>query len=149
MGKSIKLKNEHYIDGTGVMHKQDNLRFITSTDILYDNSTGSTSSISLTEDANNYQFLLIELLAKRYSALLTTDYMFIIPKNSSFGKSIAWFDKGNNRAYSLYFKISISGKTITITDNQGGSTDANSSYWGDANVYAITKVIGINKIIDA
>lgn len=145
MGKSIKLKNEHYIDGTGVIHKQENLRFITSTNVLYSNSSGSTSSVTLSEEANNYQFLLIELLAKRYSALLTTDYMFIIPKNSSFGKSIAWFDKGNNRAYSLYFKISISGKTITITDNQGGSTNSESSYWGDANVYAIAKVIGINK----
>ena len=149
MGKSIKLKNEHYIDGTGVIHKQDNLRFITSTDILYDNSTGSTSSVTLSEEAVNYQFLLIEITPKQYAYMLTDDYMFIIPKNSFFGKSVAWFDKDNNRTYSLYFRISISGKTITITNNQGGSTDSNSSYWGNPNVYAITKVIGINKIIDA
>ena len=147
MAQSIKLKNEHYIDGTGVAHKQDNLRFITSTNVLYDNSNGSISSVTLSEEATNYQFLLIELSAKQYSALLTTDYMFVIPKNTSFGKCIAWFDKGNSRTYSLYFKISISGKTITITDNQGGSTDSNSSYWGNSNVYAITKVIGINKKI--
>lgn len=149
MGKSIKLKNEHYIDGTGVMHKQGNDRFITSTNVLYNNSAGSTSSITLTENATNYQFLLIELTAKQYTALLTDDYMLIIPKNSSFGKSIAWFDKDNNRTYSLYFKINISEKIITITDNQGGSTNSESSYWGNSNVYAITKVIGINKIIDA
>ena len=147
MAQSIKLKNEHYIDGTGVAHKQDNLRFNTSTKVMYDNSKGSISSVTLSEEATNYQFLLIELSAKQYSALLTTDYMFVIPKNTSFGKCIAWFDKGNSRTYSLYFKISISGKTITITDNQGGSTDSNSSYWGNSNVYAITKVIGINKKI--
>lgn len=148
MGKSIKLKNDTYIDGTGIMHKQGSERFITSTNVLYSNSTGSTTSVALTENATNYQFLLIELTPKQYTALLTDDYMFIIPKNYSFGKSIAWFDKGNNRTYSLYFKISISGKTITITDNQGGSTDSNSSYWGNSNVYAISKVIGINKKID-
>lgn len=145
MAQSIKLKNENYIDGTGVIHKQENLRFITSTNVLYSNSSGSTSSVTLSEEAVNYQFLLIEIIPKRYINILTNDYMLIIPKNSSFGKSVAWFNKDNNRTYSLYFKISISNKTITITDNQGGSTNSESSYWGDANVYAITKVIGINK----
>lgn len=147
MGKSIKSKNDTYIDGTGIMHTQGSERFITSTNVLYSNSTGSTTSVALTENATNYQFLLIELTPKQYLDALGTNYQLIIPSNKTYSTSFCTYSS-NNQLYGMSFKYTIQNNKITIDWNQAGTVGANNAYWGNSNVYAITKVIGINKKID-
>lgn len=61
MSKSIKLKNDIYIDSSGVVHNQEllgnileNMKAVT----LYDNSDGTTNTtVELTEDISMYRYI--------------------------------------------------------------------------------------------
>lgn len=114
-------------------------------EILYSNSTGSTSSVTLSENASNYNSIMIELTPKQYKNFLGVKHIAIVPKNGNFSDSTSWYNNENARMYTLLFNYTISNNKITITLNQGGSVGTDTAYGGEKNVFAITKVIGFGK----
>lgn len=57
MARSIKLKDENYIDSTGIVHNKTPLNIILNGVILYENENGSNSNIDLVDNINNYTFV--------------------------------------------------------------------------------------------
>ena len=62
MPKSIKLKNDTYLDTKGIVHNKLILSDLLNTlipTVLYDNANGSTGNIVLDDNVNNYQYVEI------------------------------------------------------------------------------------------
>lgn len=58
MSKSIKLKDNNFIDSSGIVHNKQKLNeIILNSVILYDNSDGSSGDITLSDSAENYQYI--------------------------------------------------------------------------------------------
>lgn len=155
MAKSIKLKNNNYIDSTGVTHNRALLSNVLTdfdnrisslgitTTVLYNNSTGSTTSVTLSDNVSNYNLLYIELTAKQYTDWWHNETMIIAsPSNKSYDKSSVLYSDNNKQIYVVITTLALNNNTITISQNHAGTVGASNSYWGTGNCWAITKVIG-------
>lgn len=115
MSKSIKLKNDIYIDSAGVVHNQEllsnileNMKAVT----LYDNSNGtSDATVELAEDISAYRYIeaWVGLYSKKCIRMLVTN-------GSCAGSAIdsTWSD-------TVYFRIcrlSIENKVVTKTEDR-------------------------------
>lgn len=114
--------------------------------VLYQNESGSTSSIQLTDNALNYNILIIEWTATSYTDFLKKETSIIIlPENKSYSKTSSFYNTTNDQIYSILVTYSIEDNTISINNNRAGTVGASTAYVGNANVFAITKVIGLIK----
>lgn len=111
--------------------------------VLYSDSTGSTTSVTLTESALNYKKIVIEWKPIKYPEFLGTQYTEIYdPANTTYSFSNAFWNSENTRAYVVNTAYTINNNTITISQNRSGAVSANSAYGGEQNVMSISKVIG-------
>lgn len=115
MSKSIKPKNDIYIDSSGVVHNQEllsnmleNMKAVT----LYNNNDGTTNTtVELTEDISMYRYIeaWVGLYSKKCIRMLVTN-------GSCAGSAIdsTWTD-------TVYFRIcrlSIENKIVTKTEDR-------------------------------
>lgn len=141
MSKGIKLKNNNYLDSSGIVHNRTLLSEILNKLIpvsLYDNSSGTTGTVTLSETSANFTYLEIF-----YSKSGCYSSVKIYNPN---GKTVTLHllnSYGTTAIQYLNANVSISGTTIT----KGNSNAMNCSETGAGGVFnenniTITKVIG-------
>jgi len=138
--KSVKFKNEMYLDSTSIVHKRKKLSDLLEGTTLYESETGSKENITLNESSSNYNVLEIEY---RYQGIYNTTKVSS-PNGKIASLSIFFSIAQYNAARTQYKTVKINGSSITneqygymsISESQtiGGSTHENSIY--------ITKVVG-------
>ncbi len=138
--KSVKFKNETYLDSTSIVHGRKKLSDLLEGTTLYDNSSGTTGTITLNESVANFQRIKIE-----YKNIRNSFYNTIEIFNPN-GKSSVLFSHYNGTYQYLYTaEISISGTSITFNYNQRvNMTNGDVGSDISTDVVLITKVIGFN-----
>lgn len=113
-------------------------------EVLYENSTGTLTSLTVNVDLTGYKKIVLELVSNAYTEWFKTEYLEIYnPQNKSYTKSFAFYNHSNNRVYVVCPRYVISyNNTITIENNQAGAVGANEAYTAAADCFKITKVIG-------
>jgi hypothetical protein len=141
MSKSIKLKDNNYLDSAGVMHNRKLLSSILNSLIpvvLYDNVTGTTGNITLSDSAANYTYLKIFF----YKSGVYSSQEVYNPN----GKTVA-LTLGNAYANgSIQFmlkQITINGTTITSNFcNYLNNTSTTTINVASENTVYISRVVG-------
>jgi len=138
MAKSIKLKNNNYIDSTGVSHNRTKL-----SDIL---NTNNTDISNLKSDVSNLKTQTSQFKNKEYSGNTTSSKTFelangiylatlwinagalilpalyVVTMNSNGGGAVCCGESGNAN-------LSVSGKNVTIN-----------APWGNVVFYSFTRI---------
>lgn len=117
------------------------LGIITGT-VLYDNSTGTTGNVTLSESVADYSYVEIYYYRNHWSGNMYGSRKIndANGKTTSLGGELFFFDTGNTTLYVEHKRVSLSGNTITVIDygqatNKGGGN-------ATSNTIYITKVIG-------
>lgn len=138
---SIAIKTE---EGKGI--SLSNYLQRQKTFILYDNDKGTTSIAELSDIPTKYEILIIEWEATTYTDVWKKETTVILhPSEADYSKNSSFYNSENARIYSTQTVYNISNNKITITQNQGGSVGASTAYSSNGNVWAIKKVIALNK----
>lgn len=108
MSKSIKFKNNNYLDSSSVVHNRELLKdFLNKSNILYSSSTGTTAdasgnSITLSEPVTHFNAILI--IHSTGGSIVNNK---LNETNYGYGISIFWFGEGfqgtfyNNTIYKV------------------------------------------------
>ena len=105
MAKSIKLKNETYIDTSSIVYNKIPLNEVLGK-VLYENNNGSTETITLNDSVSNYKF--IEIFYKSNDNAYSSVRVYA-PNGKRVSLQAFW-----SVDYVLYGKI----KQISISDNK-------------------------------
>lgn len=108
MSKSIKFKNNNYLDSSSIVHKRELLKdFLDKSNILYSSSTGTTAdasgnSVVLSEPVTYFNAILI--IHSNGGAIVDSK---LNKTNYGYGINIYWFGEGfqgtfyNNTIYKV------------------------------------------------
>lgn len=105
--------------------------------VLYDNSTGTNGSVTLSSSAANYTYL--EIFYKGNDSQYSSVKVFEPNgKDVSMLVSLTY----NNQIYLKQKIVTISGTSITSKNNSQGNFNASQQGWSNVNYIYITRVIG-------
>ena len=111
MARSIKLKNENYIDSTGVVHNKKLLSEMLNGFILYNNINGALSNITLKDNIDKYK--CVEIFYSQYQGYYDSVKIDLsLSKKATLTASI-WLT--NQSTYDGFY---IDTKEITLNNNQ-------------------------------
>lgn len=108
MSKSIKFKNNNYLDSSSIVHNRELLKdFLNKSNVLYSSSTGITAdasgnSVVLEESVTKFSAILI--ISSNGGAIVDSK---LNQTNYGYGISIFWFGEGyqgtfyNNTIYKV------------------------------------------------
>ena len=155
MSRAIKLKNNDYLDSTGVVHNKSLLSTLLTNIltnitnlqnnkenievILYNNENGTTGAITLTETSANFTYL--EIFGKNNDNEYSYTKVF-----SPNGKNVIIManHKANSYVYIKTETLGISGTSVS----RGGSSEArignnvSTIYSVNNNIIYITRIVG-------
>lgn len=146
MPKSIKAKNNTYLDTKGIVHKRQILSDkLLLPYILYDNDSGTTGNITLNDSLANYTYIEIFW----HSMYNNNQYSNKIYKPNG-KKTTLFYVEGadttkNNKvdeSFLFWSGISFSDKNITRNSVNHGLTSLSGSYSENVDRIIITRVIG-------
>ena len=126
--------NQAQIDTNGVLTlKGSTANIVYSGKSLYDNASGTTGTVTLSETSANFSYL--EVFYKRSGS-----YELSIKISSPNGNSTKIQEIGSTYLY--FSTLNISGTTITTNNNSNTILISNGSVTSETNVFLITKVVG-------
>lgn len=134
MAKSIKLKNNNYIDSSSVVHSKISLKELLKPDLLYDGYITPNTGIVNIGDINKYERLLIIISANySYTTKEIPKYLF----NANIG--VNWQATDNRTAtYYCTFSLNENGNIEIKWSGFTYATD-NTDY---PRYYGITRIYG-------
>ncbi len=145
MAKSYKLEDGNYIDDKSVIHskngKHKSVYETLEGTVLYNNSTGSGTSITLSESAENFDCLEIYFAGEQGSIY---NYNFLKINNPN-DKQITLLApiSGVNNLYFIVARGIISETNISLENNRRVYfTNNGSAIFDNGGMIYITKVIG-------
>ena len=129
----VDANGNNYVNFNANLYK-NNIKIPTET-VLYNNSTGTTGNVTLSETAANFDYLEIFLIRDSWE--------YSVKVYSPNGKTViattAQYYSSDNVMYLYTKKMSISAKNITIEYNKGQAIGANPF---DDNAHKIKRVVG-------
>lgn len=145
MAKSIKLTNDTYWDSSNIIHNNEPLSdFLEGSIILYNNESGESSTVNLSNSVENYKYIEIFFKNKEnsYSSLK------VYNANNKIACLISYTQNNTGNYKGIYFRLKtvrINAKTITpIYGSQfwvSGDNSCGLNLEGD-HLIKITMVIG-------
>lgn len=167
MNKSIKLKNNVYIDSTGIVHNRTGLNTIlnqllnkineqeqliaklTPVVLYEDENSTASNTYNLTDNVSNYDRLTIYYKQTSYYTRTDKSVEIYAPHNKTVILDenfvlLTYNGSNYNGAYDLQRAFKISGNTITLLNacNQKYVGLNGTGTWGVADTISITKVVG-------
>lgn len=139
MARSIKLKNENYIDSTGIVHNKEKLSTVLDNlkaKVLYENTGGTNGNITLNDSSANYTY--IEVYYRNNDGFYGFK-RFYKPNNRNVVLNSFYLSNSN-----IVFKLQsrkFSGKSFNVLTNGEVSITAITYIKTTANTY-VTLVIG-------
>lgn len=145
MSKSIKLKDNNFIDSSGIVHNKQKLNEIIFVPvILYENSTGSNEDITLSDSAENYEYIDILYRNEAYHYACARIYH----PNGAKANLISMTQNNSGTYKGVYYRnktVLISGNSISIVSSSQiwvtGDNQCGMNIDAPALTY-ITRVIG-------
>lgn len=155
MSKSIKLKNNTYIDSTGITHNRELLSNILNTLItelnklkpvvLYSNDSGTNDTISLTDSIGNYQYIEVFYKTQYNNRIYSNKFYNANGKDTQIfyleGCETTQSDKNHN-SYIFWSYIKFRDSQIQRNDNRHGLTSLDTNYTENGDRVLVTRVLG-------
>lgn len=151
MAKSIKLKDNNYIDSSGVVHNRTLLSTLLNNRLyqqtLYDStpSAGSIANLSKPDSSytisgnfNNYDFLVVIFSSRVWGWCKKEELIF---NHGQFGGLSVATDNLYSMVMPLYYSNELATMQYYFTNNNKITVYYNSHYTGDNHLY-ISKIIG-------
>lgn len=117
MAQSIKLKNETYIDSTGVVHNRQLLSNILNPTILYENASGSNGNITLKDSIDNYAYIEIFFHADSDNAQNSVKVLSPYNRNIALSSFLINLSGNYEGVFMRFSIIKIENQIITILKN--------------------------------
>lgn len=117
-------------------------------DLLYSSSTAQVGNISLSANATNYKFIVIEWGALQYTSNWKIQQTIIVSPVSgrTYNFSNCFYDHaGNKQIYVSWTNYTINGNIISVPRNESnhaGTVGASTSYTASAPCWGILRVFG-------